>query len=352
MVPGEVKEGDQFYWFILGIAALFGIFVFPIAAFVLQRSILLGFGHKEIIVDEKRLRVISRAGPLWSTRSCALSDLGGFRVENSRGERLQFLEGGYANLIAVRKNGRTTHLLRLYPRETVDQLCQELPKAIERMTSRSFAKNDKRIIAENLNLEHVFPDPMKIGKREGKPIGSNLSLEKRDHEMLLMIPALGFGKSTPNFFKLWIAGFVFFQLILTFGLVPALIAGKVEGQPSAGWVVFAVFTLVFVGIVVNRINAAIRKGTISVNDDYVTFSQSGLFGRSEARWMASSTEEVRVAVDETESDEGVSWTHYLQVVPDHHKSRYWFSFREKSELEWMATCVNNRLSGKANEGEA
>ena len=140
-------------------------------------------------------------------------------------------------------------------------------------------------------------------------------------------------------------------MILTFGLVPALIAGKVEGQPSAGWVIVVVFSLVFVGIVVALMNAAIRKGSIRVNDDYVTFSQSGLFGQREERWMVTSTEEVRVAFEETESDEGVSWTHYLQVAPDHHKEKYWFSFREKPELEWMATCVNNRLSGKANEEE-
>lgn len=351
MVPAEVKQSDQFYWFLLGVGALMGVFLFPIVAFVLQRSILMGFGHKEIVVDETRLRVISRAGPFWSTRSCALSDLGGFRVEDPRGERFQFLEDGYANLVAVRKNGRSIHLLRMYPRGTVDQLCQDLPKTIERMTSRAFAKNDERITAENLNLEHVFPDPTKIDKREGKPIGSNLLLEERGNELLLKIPALGFGKSTSRFIKLWVAGFVFFQMILTFGLVPALIAGKVEGQPSAGWVIVVVFSLVFVGIVLALMNAAIRKGSIRVNDDYVTFSQSGLFGQREERWMITSTEEVRVAFEETESDEGVSWTHYLQVVPDHHKEKYWFSFREKPELEWMATCVNNRLSGKANEGE-
>ena len=37
MVPAEVKQSDQFYWFLLGVGALMGVFLFPIVAFVLQQ---------------------------------------------------------------------------------------------------------------------------------------------------------------------------------------------------------------------------------------------------------------------------------------------------------------------------
>lgn len=336
------RQQASFLWFVLGAFALFGAVAFPLAAFAWQQSILLLRGQKEIVLDATSLRIITRAGPIWSTRRCRLAQLGGFRVEDPTGDGFQ-VRGGYSSLVAVFQNGRTLPLLRMYPDEIVCQLAEQLPDKIEQITGRRGSSRASKVRADKLELEVVAPDPMAIRARSAKPIGSNLTVDESGEELLIQVPRLGYRKSTSPAARLWIGGFVTGQIFFTSLLVPALLAGKVQGSPSAGWVIACVSTAISLGIVLNRLAAATRHGTIRVTGASLMFQESTLLGEHVAEWKLKSIEQVRVGVKTYKSDDGVTWSHYLEVQPDFHDPRLWFDNRDKSELEWMATQIGERL---------
>ncbi|MCL4203014.1 MAG: hypothetical protein KJ000_10975 [Pirellulaceae bacterium] len=210
---------DEFDWFVLSPLLFLGIFLFPIAAFVFYRSILLLRGRTEIVLDAENLRVIRKAGQLWSTRGCKLSQLGGFRREDPAGERYG-LAGGLSNLVAVKKNGRTFRLLRMVPDGINKQLIGELSARIERLTGRADLTGADRILAEDLDAEVILDDSLAIGPRQGKPIGSNLAIEQRDNELTIHMHPLGFQKSESFRVLVTVMVLLAVHFFLTVTLVP------------------------------------------------------------------------------------------------------------------------------------
>ena len=47
-----------------------------------------------------------------------------------------------------------------------------------------------------------------------------------------------------------------------------------------------------------------------------------------------------------ESDEGVSWNHFVEVQPGFHEPRYWFDIERSQNLEWIVTLIGNQLESK------
>ncbi|MAR11791.1 MAG: hypothetical protein CL681_17745 [Blastopirellula sp.] len=352
VTPREAQADELFKWFALSPLVFVGMFTFPFSALVIRWSVLVLFGQTHILLDGSKLRVVTSAGPIWSTRRCPLSQLGGFRIATaavSRSSPAFASLGERSNLVAVRKNGREVVLLRVYPDAIIQQLAEELPARIERLTGRVVQAGMESIRATDLGLETVAMHPQEVLDRVDKPIGSRLVFEDQGEGFVIRAPRLGFRKSTSKAFAVWSMGFLLMQFGLTVTLVPALLAGKVGGQPAAGWVIFAVFTMISIGIVLSRFSAAIRKGSICVNRQSLQLTDSGLFGTQRAEWDLATIEEVRVGVEKYESEDGASWDHFVQVRPDAETSRQWFDHLEKSELEWIVTQIRTRLSGQTTD---
>jgi hypothetical protein len=342
------REHDQSIWLTLLPFLFFGVFCFPIAAFFLYRSFLLLRGRTEIVLDSKKLRVITKAGPLRSTRGCKLSQLGGFRMEDPAGERYG-LASGLSSLVAVKKNGRTIRLLRMVPDEINKQLIEELSGRIERLTGRADLTGADRILAEYLDAEVISDDPLAIGRRQGKPIGSNLAIEQRDNELAIHVHPLGFQKSESFPVRVTVMVLLAVNFFLTVTLVPALIAGKVQGQPSAGWAIYSVATALSIGLVLIFVDRSTRKGSVRICYGELSFSEHNLFRIHHAVWALDTIEEVRVGVEERKDSEGdVTVWHFVEVKPSPDKPRHWFGHRDKPELEWIVTCIVDHLARIAN----
>ena len=331
---------------LLGVGGFLGVFLFPVVGFIYFKSLLVVFGRKRLKVDAHWIQVITQFGPLRSKRRCRLSRLGGFRIEDPNGQGYQ-LDVEYSSLLAVQQDGRQVHLLRGYANEVVAQLFEELPQKIELITGRSAAMGSEVVRANELQAELAAPDPFRIQNRRSKPIGSELSLQQEGQETVITIPPLGFRKSTPTVLRYWCAGFMFAELVLLTGLVPALLSGKVEGQPAAGWLIVGVFTLIAIFIVFNRIHASIRRGSIRLGRDSLSFREHGIFGQHRAEWERDSIESVRVAVEEYSTTQSVSYDHFVQVEPATGVAREWFCNREKIELEWIVTNILGHLDRDA-----
>ena len=151
------RQRDGFLWFLMAGILFWGVVFFPIALFFFRKSLLLLRGRTEIVLDSKRLRAITKAGPFRSTRRCKVEELGGFRIEDPEGAGYG-LPGGHSNLVALRKDGREIHLLHV--NEIVGQLANELPEKIARLTRRVGPTSSERTPAEDLSTEVMALDPM------------------------------------------------------------------------------------------------------------------------------------------------------------------------------------------------
>ena len=338
---------------LLFVGGFFAVSFLPIIAFVLWKSLLILFGSKQIVIDERSLRVITRFGPIWSTVKCQLSKLGGFRIEDPQGQRYQ-INVEYSNLVAVQLDGRTVPLLRMFANQIVGQLVEELPHKIEQVTGEFASLGSRAIKADDLAAELSTLDPFRIQERSGKPIGSELSIEAEGQGQLIKIPALGLRKSTSRVSAFVCLGFLLCELFVLAVLVPALLAGKVGGQPAAGWFMVGVFTLVVVGMLLYRVDAAIQHGAVRIRRDSLSFREYGLFGKHHEEWKREEIEAVFVNVEEYRTreygtSESVTYDHFIRVEPASDSERQWFSHLGKDELEWMVTSIHQHLDLDANE---
>jgi hypothetical protein len=130
-------------------------------------------------------------------------------------------------------------------------------------------------------------------------------------------------------------------------LVPALIAGKVNGDPAAGWVIVVVFTLLNICIVLYNLSEGVRRGTLKVSDSQLTLEERGLFSTKQRSWQADAIESVKVKIERHESvgdDGGVNYSGHLEVRSSVDLEEVeWFGNLDKSELEWMVTSIKDRL---------
>ena len=343
--PKEMIEDPGFAMAPLIFLGFMCFFPLPVAIFILRWASLIAFGKTEIRIDHERLALVTKAGPFWKTCKCKLNELGGFRIEFS-----QMLEANKhlserSSLVAVRKDGRALHLLRAYPDQIVNQLADQLPLKIEEITG--LKPESERVGAGSLGSEVQAVGPTEVLSRLDKPIGSHLVVEDSGRELIIRIPKPGFLKKTSKAAKLVIAGFMLAEVLILGILVPALIAGKVNGDPAAGWVIVVVFTLLNLCIVLYNLSEGVRRGTLRVSERQLNLEEAGLFSRKQQSWEADAIKSVKVKIERHErvgQDGGVSYSSHLEVVPSGGEEEVeWFDNLEKSELEWMVTSIKDRL---------
>lgn len=343
--PKEMIEDPGFAMAPLIFLGFMCFFPLPVAIFILRWASLIAFGKTEIRIDHERLALVTKAGPFWKTCKCKLNELGGFRIEFS-----QMLEANKhlserSSLVAVRKDGRALHLLRAYPDQIVNQLADQLPLKIEEITGLKPAS--ERVGAGSLGSEVQAVGPTEVLSRLDKPIGSHLVVEDSGRELIIRIPKPGFLKKTSKAAKLVIAGFMLAEVLILGILVPALIAGKVNGDPAAGWVIVVVFTLLNLCIVLYNLSEGVRRGTLRVSERQLNLEEAGLFSRKQQTWEADAIKSVKVKIERHErvgQDGGVSYSGHLEVLPSGGEEEVeWFDNLEKSELEWMVTSIKDRL---------
>ncbi len=313
------------------------------SAYVIHRSLLLLFGTKQICIDEQRLRFITRLGPLRQTRTIRLGQLTGFQLEEPKGVGPLMVQG-YSSLFAVTTSGKRRILLRAYPVNELRKLAEQLEQHILRITQRDVFHSRLGTGPPSLRTEKTSLNPYSIEPRNSPPLGSQLACYRQPDSLTIDLPRLGLKKTTEGGGGLFLATFVIGELFILFGLIPALLMGKVEGQPLAGWIIATVFTLLTTGLIILVMNAATRRGQIRGGSEGVTFTEWDMWGKHENHWTASELKAIEVGVTEQTSDGDTTWTYFLDVTPASGKKRQWYSNRSKEELEWVATTLQSAVS--------
>lgn len=319
--------------------AFFGIFCFPIAGVLIIKGILMVAGRAEFILEGDRFSAVTQCGPFWRTYRCDLQDLAGFRVEtNLGGAAASGLTVGRASLVAVRHQGRATHLIRVYPEKLIRELADELAKECELFATRQGIAWQGRA-----NSDEVSLDPREIEERTDSPLGSNAVYEQQGGGCMITLPAKGWRRSSSGFARIWCYFWVGMTLIFTAFLLPALIMGNVQGSPGAGWFMLTIIWMVAVGTIVVLLNGARRCGKIMLTDGKLRFEEVALFETHRAEWNPGSIKNVIVGALEHKSEDSTRWENYITVWPEKEKSRRWFSNRDKSELEWIVSLLHEAL---------
>ena len=113
---------------------------------------------------------------------------------------------------------------------------------------------------------------------------------------ILGIPRLGLKKVTEGGGKWFIACFLIGELFVLFGLIPALMMGKVNGQPIAGWGIALVSTLFSIALVVLVANAATRRGQIEWKNPTLVFREWDMWGTHEQAWTRGEIQDISIAL--------------------------------------------------------
>lgn len=102
-----------------------------------------------------------KSWPFKSRLKCRLTDLEGSRIEDPKGVDVGFV-AGRANLLFVRKNGRTVCLLRMAPREVLDELFNGMLQRIDRLTADADLTGD-----DTIRAGEVIPEFSIANRRSG-----------------------------------------------------------------------------------------------------------------------------------------------------------------------------------------
>ena len=338
-MPVQPPEFDRFS---LNPLVCFGTFCFPMAAFIFRKSVLQWRGQRELHINATQVISCMKSWPFKSRLKCRLADLDGFRIEDPKGIDVGFVTGR-ANLLFVRKNGRTVCLLRMAPRQVLDELLNGMLPRIERITAGTDLTGNDTIRAGEVDVEVAFPGSTAVHERTRQPIGSNVDIAEEAGEFVIHLPPVSLFSPQNRVMRLVFFGAVGCLLLMVFGLFPALMAGKVNGSPLAGWFICTVFSLLSGGIVLGIVSEVTRRGAIRICDESLVFHERTVFRSHHESWFREDIESVEVGVEETRSEDGVDITCFIEVQPGSNSATHWFETREKSELEWIATCLRGQL---------
>ncbi|MED5576798.1 MAG: hypothetical protein VX757_04760 [Planctomycetota bacterium] len=324
--------------FISRLAFGVGATIIPISLFVAAQGLLHLFGKRQIRIDKRSVSVVNRLGIIWSTRSVPLNQLAGLQIETPNGIGPSSLQG-YSNLLALRLSGKSKILLRTIPDEVAHALAESVGYEISKQGHRPFAEGLTKSQPSSIPTETRSLNPLSLESRSAPPLGSDLRVNMNSKTSSLGIPRLGLKKVTEGGGKWFIACFLIGELFVLFGLIPALMMGKVNGQPIAGWGIALVSTLFSSALVALVANAATRRGQIEWKNPTLVFREWDMWGTHEQAWTRGEIQDISVGVSEGTSDGAPIWTYHVNITPNGLKERKWFSNRSKEELEWIVTTL-------------
>ena len=334
----ELRQNMVDAQFISRLAFGVGATIIPISLFVAAQGLLHLFGKRQIRIDKRSVSVVNRLGIIWSTRSVPLNQLAGLQIETPNEIGPSSLQG-YSNLLALRLSGKSKILLRTIPDEVAHALAESVGYEISKQGHRPFAEGLTKSQPSSIPTETRSLNPLSLESRSAPPLGSDLRVNMNSKTSSLGIPRLGLKKVTEGGGKWFIACFLIGELFVLFGLIPALMMGKVNGQPIAGWGIALVSTLFSIALVVLVANAATRRGQIEWKNPTLVFREWDMLGTHEQAWTRGEIQDISVGVSEGTFDGAPIWTYHVNITPNGLKERKWFSNRSKEELEWIVTTL-------------
>ena len=342
----HAAKGPSVLFAVLGPLVIFGPICFPLGGFLMLFGLFSVAGHTEIIVGEGRLRSIDRCGFLRWTRRRSLEKLRGFRVEDSpTGATAANQSSRLSSLKADLANGKSVTVVQGYPREWMLPLARDLA-----VRCYSLSSPYSTPIPKPIPVVEVSADPSIVRDRDEQPPGSTAIVEPRSGGFTITIPPAGLRRVNKGLLLFCLFWNGFLSVFMPLFLVSAFRGvAKWEGtnqnvSPLFACAFMTPFLLIGIGLALAVIHAGRRRASIAVNGDRLNIVETTVFGTRKREWAARDLVDIRVQSELNQDSEGVyGWTTALHVQPKVGKPHCLLSYRDKAELEWIATLLRQAL---------
>jgi hypothetical protein len=320
---------------------------FSLGGLLVFRGLLGLAGHTEIVVREGSLYSIDRWGFLRWTRRRPLEKLRGFRLENRGGRPgVEERTEDWPTLKADFGDGKSLMVCCGYPREWVLPLAEDLALKCRRQMSRYSAT-----LTAPIPLPYVSEESATVRDRARQPAHSTAILERQADGFTITIPPVGLRRSCKGFFFAWCLIWNIFLVVFVPLFLPAAFRGEVKWEgtkeivsPLFACLFMTPFLLVGVGSALAFSYRVRRSASIVVAGDTLKIVETTLFGTRQREWAARDLAGIRVISESSpDSEGGTRWTTTLNVHPKEGETYRYLSYRDKAELEWIATLLRPAL---------
>lgn len=291
------------------------------------------YGWTELRKSPDTLEAIERLGPLRWTRRLRRSSIAKFvlstpTAQSSQGKTDPELLEQLTTLWAETQPGGKKLLLVAYPRVLLKGIGDELGGAADPMADP----------AEQIPVvEAKEENPAEVERWE-QPAKSLIEKTELPDGFALKVPAQGLWKGSGGLFGfslLWCAFMAFFSV----AMVGAVLQGK--GPEGAGVIIFPIFILVFwgigIGVMVAAINMGRREAVLAATGNQLRIMHSNLFGIRQHEWFWTDIRSILV-VPSGSSVNDVPLMQ-LSITPLSGKPTALLTGRTVEELQWIATLL-------------
>jgi hypothetical protein len=190
-----------------------------------------------------------------------------------------------------------------------------------------------------------------VSDRDEQPAGSTATLEQHDDGVTITVPPTGMQGLLEDQAILPVLAIA---VALTTWIAVATARAVAESGP-VGVFTFEGAYIAWPGVLILAANVASafrRSGQLEARHGVLTVRWTGLLGTRKRTWHRDELAEIRVASERIKSEGTMEWSQSLAIRPRDLSTpapRHLLDWREKAELEWIATKLRRALGLPSNQ---
>jgi hypothetical protein len=253
-------------------------------------------------------------------------------------------EGPLADLAGLRAEFKADKSLLMasgYPQSWLRLVASD----IARRLPETGDVNDPEAESNKVQVVDVERSDPNLADRPERPAGSRVQVEQQPNSVVLKIPPAGLVRGSRGLFVfaiIWLGFMVVFTSFVLFS------------GPGDGLVIFLIFIVLFWGIGIAVLLAAInmgwRRAVLAVVDGTLMIYQTGLFRAKQHEWSKDQVEAIRTGPSGIEVNDVPVLE--LQIHPKNGKKVGLLAGRDVDELRWLATVLRQGINRQTSKSAA
>ena len=309
-------------------------------------------GYGEVLVTRDKLQVIDRVGFWRFRRHRPIDAVTGLEVVTLDTSSASSETGLSSSLAALRelavvkafcKTGPVMLVAVGYDSQLLRELADDLALQLEKSTDlRRIHRSDKpavtvsqRTFTELAGSLTSISSHVQQNELREQPVTSKIRVESIEGGLSVNIPPSGVVKGSKGLIFMAV-----FWLIITGGISLAMLSDR-----SLPWVAIpfmGLFWAIGIGMVVAAMHMGRKRAIMDVIGDTLLVTESGMFGTKQHEWSAEQITSIRMGPSGMKVNNRDVMQ--LQVHPTQGKHVGLFTGRDKDELCWLATLLNDELA--------